>query len=410
LTINVTRREGDSTGRPVIVYIYGGGNRVGASSIYPGERLIGDSDVIAVTFNFRIGVFGFLDLAGLEGGDNFDSNLALRDQLAALTWIQENITAFGGDPGNVTIYGESAGALAVTTLLATPAAAGLFARAVSASSPAFHVYSRDRARNWATEYLKLLGLKGRDIFTEIERLPARELIIAALAFDKQTQRNTPGAISVSYVVDDDLLPEAPIAAFRSGRAHRVPLLIGTCRNEHALFAKMMKDELALNRTELEMLFATSGDEVLDRVLAAYTVDGRTDHARVGGDAAFWHPSTVVAEAHSQFAPTRMFRVDHGPRLFKLLGFEASHGSDVALLFGDLDRVEWLLGAKKANGAFINKLRSDLTAFASTGEPAESWPLYNSVDRQTQIYAKDTTIISDPEKNRRTAWKGFLGYP
>jgi para-nitrobenzyl esterase len=281
---------------------------------------------------------------------------------------------------------------------------------VSASSPAFHVYSRERARNWAADYLKVLGIEGRDGLSEIERLPARTLIMAALAFDRQTQREAPGSISVSYVVDDDLLPEAPIAAIRGGRAHRVPLLIGTCRNEHALFAKVMKDELAFTPAEIETLFAASGAGVLDSVLEAYTVNGRTDHARIGGDAAFWYPSVAIAEAHSHHAPTRMFRVDHGPRIFKLLGFGASHGSDVALLFGDVDRVERFLGGARANDAFTRNLRADLTTFAQGGEPVGVWPLYDSVDRQTRLYAKGTPIVSDPEGDRRAAWQGYVGYP
>jgi len=410
LTVNVTRREGSATRRSVIVYIYGGGNRTGASSIYPGERLIGESDLIAVTFNFRVGVLGFLDLAGLPGGEEFDSNLALRDQLAALRWVQENIASFGGDPGNVTIYGESAGALAVTTLLATPAAAGLFAGAVSASSPAFHVYSRERARDWATRYLGLLGLEEPKALPDIEQLPARSLIAAAMTFDRQTRKETTGTISVSYVVDDDLLTEAPISAFRAGRANRVPLLIGTCRDEHQIFAKILKGELATTHEELEKLFAESGADVLDRVLTAYSVNGRPDLARIGGDAAFWYPSVAIAEAHSQYAPTRMFRVDHGPRLIKLLGLGATHGSDVMLLFGALDRVEKLLGAARSNDAFVRNVRGDLTAFARERDPGQSWPLYDPTTRATQIYTTDRKIVNDPEQNRRSAWQGFVGYP
>jgi len=410
LTINITRRPSENTQRPVIVYLYGGGNRTGASSTYPGEGMVGDTDVIAVTFNFRIGVFGFLDLAGLEGGDRFDSNLALRDQIAALRWVQENIAAFGGDPGNVTIYGESAGGLAVSTLLATPSAAGLFARAVPASSPAFHVYSRDRARNWASQYLKVLGFEGPGVPADIEQMPTRDLITAAMAFDRQTRRETTGTISVSYVVDGDLLPEAPIDAFRAGRAHRVPIIIGTCRDEHALFAKMIKGELASDRGELERLFAASEPGALDRVLSAYSANGRTEYTRVGGDAAFWYPSLAIAEAHSQYAPTRMYRVDHSARLFTLMGVGPTHGTDVAMLFGSLDRIERLLGARRADESFARELRADLTNFARGGTPDESWPLYEPVERQTKIYSGSSKIVGDPEKNRRVAWSGFVGYP
>ena len=190
----------------------------------------------------------------------------------------------------------------------------------------------------------------------------------------------------------------------------MPILIGTCRDEHALFAKVVKGELASNRVEIERLFASSAGGVLDRVVTAYSADGRTDHSRIGGDAAFWYPSVAIAEAHSQYAPTRMYRVDHAPRTFKALGFGATHGSDVAMLFGTLDRIETMLGATRSNDAFVRHLHADLAAFARNGEPGPAWPPYDAVKRQTQVYGKDKYVVIDPEKNRRTAWEGFVGYP
>jgi para-nitrobenzyl esterase len=409
LTVNVTRAAGPDAGRPVIVYLYGGGNRIGSASVYPGAPLIGGSDAVFVTFNFRIGVLGFLDLAGLDAGGGFDSNLALRDQLAALTWVQQNIAAFGGDPGNVTIYGESAGALAVTTLLAVPAAAGLFARAAAASSPAFHVYSRERSRAWARRYLQLLDLDPADL-EDIRDMPVDRLLAAATIFDKATQRDDPGTISVSYVVDGELLRQSPIDAIRAGRGHRVPLLIGTCRDEHKLFQKILKGELAVNYDDLCRLFARSGDDVLDRVLAAYGGPGDTaQHPRIGGDAAFWYPSVALAEAHSAVAPTRMFRIDHAPRICGLTGLGPTHGADVALLFGGLDKVERWLGAARRDRAFVDHLRADLIAFARHGETASEWPLYEPGRRTTLVYTQTTALIDDPHADRRAAWTGFIGY-
>jgi para-nitrobenzyl esterase len=393
----------------VIVFIYGGGNRSGKSSQYPGERLVGNGEVVAVTFNFRVGVMGFLDVAGISGGEEFDSNLALRDQLAALRWVKDNIAEFGGNPDNVTIYGQSAGALAVTTLLATPSAEGLFSKAVSASAPAFYVYSRDRVRGWTEDYLALLGLTSHSDLSELTRLPAETLVGAAMTFDRRTRRDTAGTISMSYVVDGDLLPETPISAIRGGRAHRVPLMIGTCRDEHKLFTKVVKGELATSTEELEKLFAESPSGALERVRTAYSTNGRCDGGRVGGDAAFWYPSVAVAEAHSQFAPTRMFRVDRGPRVFSMLGLWTTHGSDVALIFGQVDGVDKLLGAARTDKAIKDTLHADLVALARDGERDEEWPLYEVSGRSTRIYTTERALVSDPESNRRMAWNGFVGY-
>ncbi|SMQ74783.1 carboxylesterase/lipase family protein [Agreia sp. VKM Ac-1783] len=407
LTVNVSRRVSHDQGLPVIVFIYGGGNRTGKSSQYPGERLVGNGEVVAVTFNFRVGVMGFLDVAGVSGGEEFDSNLALRDQLAALRWVKDNIAEFGGNPDNVTIYGQSAGALAVTTLLATPSAEGLFARAVSASSPAFHVYSRDRVRGWTEDYLALLGLTPHSDLSELTRLPAETLITAAMTFDRRTRKDTAGTISMSYVVDGDLLPETPISAFRGGRAHRVPLMIGTCRDEHKMFTKLIKGELANSPAEIEKLFAGSPSEALERVRTAYSTNGRFDRGRVGGDAAFWYPSVAVAEAHSQFAPTRMFRVDQGPRVLTMLGLGATHGSDIVLVFGQTDGIDKLLGAARTDKVIAENLRADLVTFAR-GED-ETWPLYEVSERLTGVYTKERAMVSDPESDRRVAWSGFVGY-
>lgn len=140
LTLNVTApNKPAATARPVMVFIHGGGYLLGTSALrlYSGSRLALLGDVIVVSVNYRLGAFGYVDFSEYSTpAHRFDNNLGLRDQVAALEWVRDNIAAFGGDPGNVTIFGESAGAHAVLALMATPAAAGLFHRAISQSPPA----------------------------------------------------------------------------------------------------------------------------------------------------------------------------------------------------------------------------------------------------------------------------------
>ena len=170
--------------KPVMVWLHGGAYVLGSSSqpLYDGRRLAGSGEVVVVTVNYRVGALGFLDLSSFNSPRRrFDSNVGLRDVLAALDWVRDNIAAFGGDPGRVTLFGESAGAGIVTTLLASPAAEGLFAGAIAQSSPATSVYDRGRARRVAEASSTSWGLTRR-------RGP-----VAARA-DRRDPRRVPGGV------------------------------------------------------------------------------------------------------------------------------------------------------------------------------------------------------------------------
>ena len=232
-------------GKPVMVWLHGGAYVLGSSSqpLYDGRRLAGSGDVVIVSLNYRIGVFGFLDLSQLGGGDRFDSNIGLRDVLAGLRWVRDNIAAFGGDPSRVTIFGESAGAGIVTTLLAVPQAEGLFSTAIAQSSPATSVYDRSRAQRVTHEVLEYLGIPASqaDRLSEVG-VPAL-LSATKKVFDEVPVRN-PGTLAFVPIIDGDLLHDYPVKLAREGKTHPVPLVIGTNKNEAALF-RLMKSPLRL---------------------------------------------------------------------------------------------------------------------------------------------------------------------
>ena len=165
LTLNVWASSDTAAGddKPVMVWVHGGAYILGSSSqpLYDGRVLAGGGEVVVVTVNYRLGAFGFLDLSEFStAGRRFDSNLGLRDVLAALRWVRDNIAAFGGDPDRVTAFGESAGAGIITTLLTSPAARGLFSGAIAQSSPATSVYDGSRSRRITRQVLDRLGLTG----------------------------------------------------------------------------------------------------------------------------------------------------------------------------------------------------------------------------------------------------------
>ncbi|KTR87832.1 carboxylesterase, partial [Microbacterium testaceum] len=164
LSLNVWAPGDDAAARPVMVWLHGGAYTFGSSRqpMYDATAMVDAGNVIVVTVNYRLGALGFLDLSGAVPEAGFEGNLALKDVLLALRWVQRNIAAFGGDPAQVTVFGESAGGGLVTTLLATPSARGLFSRAIAESSPVSSVYGRERATRVAEQFLDALGVDAAD--------------------------------------------------------------------------------------------------------------------------------------------------------------------------------------------------------------------------------------------------------
>src|SRR4051794_29249960 len=222
----------DPTGSlPVMVWIPGGAFVYGAGQLqlYNGSRLARNGDVVVVNVTYRLGGFGGFGVGEL--GDGFDDNLCLRDQLAALAWVRDNISAFGGDPERVTVFGESAGATSVLALLASPAAEGLFSRAIAQSPALPLIAGREVRARRAHEFLQRLGVAAVDV----KALPQRELRRAAGRLQLKSAAATPTlAFGLPYGVD--LLPKHPVAAAREGALRRVPLIIGTNSHEASMFA------------------------------------------------------------------------------------------------------------------------------------------------------------------------------
>ena len=224
LTLNIWAPSGTEPGdaKPVMVWLHGGAYILGSASqpLYNGRRLAAGGDAVVVTLNYRLGALGFLDLSSFNGpGRRFDSNIGLRDALAALHWVRDNIAAFGGDPNRVTLFGESAGAGIVTTLLATPSAKGLFVGAIAQSSPATSVYDRGRARRVAERILDLLAIGPSEV-NRLRELPTPALVSASQRIFNEVPMRNPGTLAFVPIVDGELLPDYPVKVAREGRSHR----------------------------------------------------------------------------------------------------------------------------------------------------------------------------------------------
>lgn len=242
LTLNVVTPEEPATQPlPVMVFIHGGGYILGSSAtpIYDGAALA-RRGCVYVSVNYRLGALGCLDLSSLSTPQiTLDSNVYLRDLVLALRWVHDNIAEFGGDPGNVTIFGESAGAHITATLLAVPAAKGLFARAISESPAAGMVRSREVAAEFAARFANLIGARTQDAANALMQASPAQLVEAQHHLIRQGMRKRLGAFPIGPVFGDDYLPMDPVEAMRSGRVHAVPLIVGTNAEEGRLFTRFL---------------------------------------------------------------------------------------------------------------------------------------------------------------------------
>ncbi|MCC9145305.1 MULTISPECIES: carboxylesterase/lipase family protein [unclassified Arthrobacter] len=416
LTINVTAPLEKAPPRPVLVYFYGGGFTTGAasSSAYNGRGLVERGDVVYVCMNYRLGALGFMDFRRYSTPERpFDVNTGLADQVAALRWVQRNIARFGGDPGNVTVFGESAGAMSITALMCVPAAEGLFHKAFVQSSAPATAYGPELPEKWAATLMELLGVPEAGAGEALSTLPPRRLVEAVNRLTRKIAPETePGARAVAPVVDGDFLPQHPIDAFRAGRAHRIPLVIGTTHREGALFDRML-DILPTTQERIDRMFSRTEPGLKDQVLAAYPgYPSKRAAVDVGGDVVFWLPSVQVAEAHSAYAPTWSYRFDYAARSANLLGLGATHGMDIPAAFGNfetsLGRFQTLLGGKRTAVSLGHRFSGALLRFARTGSPG-LWPAYDTGTRTTKIFDSTDRVVQDPHRIRRQAWNGYRGY-
>ncbi|MDQ7880318.1 carboxylesterase/lipase family protein [Microbacterium sp. QXD-8] len=435
LTVNVHAPIWDDHGSnplPVMVYIHGGGYSVGSSRDFSGqgEGFVRDGHVVYVSFNYRLGPLGYLDFSDYSTPDRpLTSNLGLRDQVALLRWVRENIGAFGGDAENVTVFGASAGGNAVTTLMATPSARGLFARAIAQSPPPGAVYPPSMSRRWAGEYVQILRQtlesRGRhDAEESAEALPVprtahqllttaspSDLVAACTVLQIRTPDAYPGTFCLAPVIDGDFLPHHPLRAFRAGTAHRVPLIIGTNNREGAIFRGRV-DILPRTPPRIEALFARAPAGSRRRMRAVYPgLPTRRAAADFGGDFGFWFPSTRVTDYHSRFAPTWAYRFDVAPRLLEILGLDATHGVEMFALFARTDlamaRLITAFGGAEEYAAAGQRMRTMWLRFAAGAPPEETWPSYREPDRSTLIIDVTDRVEHDPRRARRRAWEQFL---
>jgi para-nitrobenzyl esterase len=417
LTLNVVApkwagQEPDGEPLPVMFFIHGGGYILGSSAtpLYDGAALA-RRGCVYVSVNYRLGTLGCLDLSSLSTPDvTIENNLFLRDLVMALRWVGDNIAAFGGDPDNVTIFGESAGAHAVATLLAVPAAKGLFAQAISESPASGMARSPVIATEFAGRFAGFLGARRHDAAHAVMQARPADLVKALDTLLAAGMQDMPGAFPVGPTYDDEYLPREPVDAMRRGEAHKVPLIIGTNAEEGRLFTRFLK-LLPLTEPVIEKLLAVAEPEARDRITAAYP--GYPDPAAcisLGGDFAFGTAAWQIAEAHGTHAPAYLYRYDYAPRTLRWSGLGATHATELLAVF-DIYRTRFgsaLTAAADRRSALkvSNHLQTRWHNFSRTGVPSEDWPTYTHPERPVMVFDRHTRVEFDPHPHRRLAWEGF----
>ena len=424
LTLNIWASSDIAGGdrKPVMVWIHGGAYVLGSANqpLYNGAVLASVGDVVVVTVNYRLGALGFLDLSTFSTPRRrFDSNPGIRDVLQALRWIQDNIAAFGGDPDRVTVFGESAGAGIITTLLSSPAAAGLFAGAIAQSSPATSVYDESRGRRLGEQYLAALGLGDNDI-DRLTAAPVEALVAASQALFNAVPLQSPGTLAFAPIIDGDVVPDHPVKLAREGRSHPVPLIIGTNKHEAALFRWMKSPLMPITPEAINAMFTQIAAEqphlVLpsdDQIDAAYPgLRGKARGMGVARDVGFRMPTVWLAEGHSTVAPVYLYRFDWATPMLRLLRLGGAHATELPFVWGNLVAgprdPTFRLGGMKTGKLVSARIQARWRNFATQGKPIgpdgePEWLPYQEADRACLVIDRQDSVLSDIDLHIRSAW-------
>jgi para-nitrobenzyl esterase len=380
LTLNVWTPGTGGSKRPVMVWIHGGALVFGAGSqsLYAGEALAARGAVV-VSLNYRLGPLGFFDHPALAGRPGGDVNFGLLDQMAALRWVRDNIAAFGGDPGNVTIFGESAGGQSVLALFASPKARGLFHRGIVQSSYGIPSSTRARAREVSVKVASSLGVAADQATADhLRAIPARRF---ATPFSGEGMSLAPG-----FVVGDAALPQPILETFQQGRQARLPLIIGSNSDEASV-----AEAFGLDPAQIVQRLGAG------KVLLKPLYPGVSDPSQLGRevvrDLVFTAFARRIAYLHSQSAPTWRYYFSHVQTGLAPPPPGVGHGSEIAFVMGTGDSCGCLSVPFSATDRALSRKVGDYWfAFARSGIPtatgAPAWP--RDATRRAQVMEFATT--------------------
>jgi para-nitrobenzyl esterase len=420
LVLNVwTPALGSGRGRPVMVWLHGGGFSYGTGSdaILDGTSLARTGDVVVVTINHRLNVFGYTYL-GDAGGSEFalSGGAGMLDIVAALEWVRDNIDRFGGDPNLVTIFGQSGGGRKVATLMAMPGAKGLFHRAIIESGAVLRLTTREDAAHNTELLLAELGLAKNQV-RELQNVPMARLLAADAAITGKVIAREPGQTANSPTVDGHAIPGHPWDPAGPALSAGIPLMIGYARTEETLYDRPTAETLALDEAGLKLRASKRLGQDPERVISAF----RKAHP----DASPWdlwiliatdHPrgtyarETAKRKAAQATAPAYLYRYDWetpegGGHM------RSPHTIEIPFVFNNIRIAGPLISKMPEAYELATKVSASWVAFARTGNPnvaaLPKWPVYAAASRETMLFNNVSRVEKDPDRECRLVMEQVL---
>lgn len=404
LTLNIWSPDLGTAGLPVMVWIHGGRYLEGTSANpHQDATALAATGVVVVSVNYRVGMEGFAHIVGAP------NNRGLLDQVAALQWVQDNIRAFGGDPANVTVFGQSAGGGSIAALLTMPATAGLLHRAIIQSMPGTYFTER-LAASISSEIAS--ELHATPTVDELQQFPPYQLVTASHALLARmptfTESWGPMALtptSFSPIIDGTTLPQAPWQGFAQGATRHIDLLLGHTRDEYSLFNERRGQPVTNSLLEDTIRLVAPTQCGPGDYRAAYPAATTSQlYETVNADWLFRMPCLHLADAHRNGGGrTWLYELAWSFNATEA----ASHSLDMLLIFGTLDRSDMINhpaahpGAADEYDAVSDAMRTDWSAFASSGRPG--WNTYDPHHRNTRVYDATTTDQRYPHDASRQLW-------
>ena len=413
LNLNVwTPAINDGSKRPVMVWLHGGGYTAGSSRelpTYDGLNLSKTRDVVVVSINHRLNVLGFLDLSGVDEKYKYSANVGMLDLVAALQWVNANISAFGGDPGNVTIFGQSGGGGKVGTLMQMPSARGLFHKAIMQSGAAGALQEKSTTQQVGRALLDELGLNPSEV-DKLKEIPHDKLLAAGNAAIQAVAARNPGqggmmGLGWAPSVDGEVIPYQIGTPEGNAIAKDVPLLIGTNKNE---FSVSIMNPAIVNTTDeeaMKMIQERYGDRTDTFIETArkYFPDDKKLLDLYNIDLMFRSGSVNFANNKSSVeggAPVYMYLFTwQSPMLDGMLG--AVHCMEIAFVFNNIARNREQSGDSKEAYALADRMSSAWAQFARTGDPnvkdLPEWPVYKEADGATMFFNNTCEVTTNYDK-------------
>ena len=415
LTLNIWTPGIDDKKRSVMFWIHGGSHIYGSGQFY-GNNLASRGDVVVVTINYRLGALGNLYFPGAP------ANILQLDQVTALKWVNTNIEHFGGDPNNLTVFGESAGATSICTLMAMPQAKGLFNRAIIQSAVpnpnGFNLSDRKLTSEWILEEL---NLKPTDL-EEFRKLPVDKIIKALI---KVQEKGIEKRVNIDFKpwVDGEILPQHPIKAINEGYAKDIEIIIGTNLEEWKFWRAFEPNfqDMGLSKLTNRLKNAGEDENDIDKIINTYTKtleeQGQPSTPReifdkYMTDSVFRIPSIKFAEAQSKHQKDTFMYLFTWKTPYEGGIYGSLHALEIAFVFHTfMDEHLWVFPKRTEETALLSKKMMDYwISFAKTSNPNSNgifnWPRYDIEKRKTIIFNTNIEIKEDPLSKEREMWNNM----